>query len=390
MTSPDTRRSTCSQVADSGLSPPGSPAGRTVGRSGPGRARVSPSRSRAGAEVRTIRGTCGPTSFASSVPAGPLSLWENRLRERLATVGSTEYALIWKVKATPAGRSISRLAPWMPPTSVSGSIGSPWRSSTAGTNRGGSYADPAKALARMNSGHTINLEDEMVVAGWSTPRASDGEKGGPNMSFGAGGQPLPAQMHKASPRVTPSARDWKDSPGMATVAEDGRVRLDQLPRQMAAASTWPTPTLADVQGGRKTCSGARSGEMLMASWTTPSARDWKDSAGMAVVAEDGRVRLDQLPRQMAAASTWPTLDASLGGPDPLTRKTGLSTQTYMARATTAPSGPTPNGSSATTTRRGAPNPEFAFWLMGFPNEWVCGVLRAMQSLSRLRRPSSLR
>lgn len=28
---------------------------------------------------------------------------------------------------------------------------------------------------------------------WSTPRASDGEKGGPNQSFGAGGQPLPAQ-----------------------------------------------------------------------------------------------------------------------------------------------------------------------------------------------------
>lgn len=28
---------------------------------------------------------------------------------------------------------------------------------------------------------------------WSTPRASDGEKGGPNQSFGAGGIPLPAQ-----------------------------------------------------------------------------------------------------------------------------------------------------------------------------------------------------
>lgn len=28
---------------------------------------------------------------------------------------------------------------------------------------------------------------------WSTPRASDGEKGGPNQSFGAGGEPLPAQ-----------------------------------------------------------------------------------------------------------------------------------------------------------------------------------------------------
>jgi hypothetical protein len=28
---------------------------------------------------------------------------------------------------------------------------------------------------------------------WSTPRATDGEKGGPNQSFGAGGIPLPAQ-----------------------------------------------------------------------------------------------------------------------------------------------------------------------------------------------------
>lgn len=31
---------------------------------------------------------------------------------------------------------------------------------------------------------------------WSTPRASDGEKGGPNQSFGAGGVPLPAQAHQ--------------------------------------------------------------------------------------------------------------------------------------------------------------------------------------------------
>lgn len=29
---------------------------------------------------------------------------------------------------------------------------------------------------------------------WATPRASDGEKGGPNMSFGAGGTPLPTQV----------------------------------------------------------------------------------------------------------------------------------------------------------------------------------------------------
>lgn len=37
---------------------------------------------------------------------------------------------------------------------------------------------------------------------WSTPRASDAEKGGPNQSFGAGGQPLPSQAAQwATPRV---------------------------------------------------------------------------------------------------------------------------------------------------------------------------------------------
>jgi hypothetical protein len=33
---------------------------------------------------------------------------------------------------------------------------------------------------------------------WATPRASDGEKGGPNQSFGAGGQPLPSQAYQSA------------------------------------------------------------------------------------------------------------------------------------------------------------------------------------------------
>jgi len=48
--------------------------------------------------------------------------------------------------------------------------------------------------------------------------------------------------------VTPTVRDWKDSPGMATVATnpDGstRNRADQLPRQAALAG-WPTPKQSD-------------------------------------------------------------------------------------------------------------------------------------------------
>lgn len=89
----------------------------------------------------TTLGICGPTSFASSPPDGPLSSWESRLRKRLAMVGSTESALIWRLKVTPAGASISRLAAWTLPNSEAASIGALWlapKASTAGeTSRSG-------------------------------------------------------------------------------------------------------------------------------------------------------------------------------------------------------------------------------------------------------------
>lgn len=151
----------------------------------------------------------------------------------------------------------------------------------------------------------------------------------------------------------------------------------------STGSPWTTPSATDhANRSRRYAQGGSplTWQMQPASWVTPSARDWKDSAGMSTSAEDGRTRLDQLPRQMTAA--WPTPDASLGGPDPLTRKTGLSTQTYMAGAGMAPSGPAPNGSSATTAKRGAPSPAFACWLMGWPDAFRRGVLRAIQLLPR--------
>lgn len=205
---------------------------------------VSRSRKPARAAGETIHGICGPTCFASSAPAGPLSSWENRLRARLASIGSTESPLIWQARATPAGRSISRLRPWTPRTSASDSTGSPW----------------------------------------------------------------------------------------------------------------PTPTVADVQGGRKTRSGARSGEMLLngllVPWATPTLEGNYNSKGLSPTSGDG-----------------------------------VATQ---MRGATALSGQTPNGSPAATARRGAPNPEFACWLMGFPDVWVSGASQAMRSFRSSRRKFSRR
>ncbi len=47
-----------------------------------------------------------------------------------------------------------------------------WRSPDH-SQRGGCYSDPAKALARLTSGHQINLEDQACLAGWTTPQAME-------------------------------------------------------------------------------------------------------------------------------------------------------------------------------------------------------------------------
>ncbi len=133
--SPDTSAFTGSLALGSGRSPAKWPGGSDL--FGPPHAPASPSASPAKGLVETIQDICGPTSFDSPAPLGPLSSWVNRLQARLATIGSTESPLIWKEKATPAGRSIYRLAPSTPRTGVSGSIGSPWPTPTVADIDGG-------------------------------------------------------------------------------------------------------------------------------------------------------------------------------------------------------------------------------------------------------------
>jgi hypothetical protein len=94
---------------------------------------------------------------------------------------------------------------------------------------------------------------------------------------------------------TPSARDWKDTPGMARMATnpDGseRRREDQLARAVYAR-IWPTPRSSDgTHGGRVTSRKARNGGNLIEAvskeiFPTPTAnrRDGLQSHGVNVVA----------------------------------------------------------------------------------------------------------
>jgi hypothetical protein len=89
---------------------------------------------------------------------------------------------------------------------------------------------------------------------WSTPRASDGEKGGPNQSFGAGGMPLPAQTVQW---MTPRSHE---------VGEYQYSRGDKTKPVLTLtgqSQQWATPSVADVQGGRMSRSKDRSDELLL-------------------------------------------------------------------------------------------------------------------------------
>lgn len=82
------------------------------------------------------------------------------------------------------------------------------------------YKGSGPTLERSDGKMRGDRLDYAVEQLWSTPRSSDGEKGGPNQAFGAGGMPLPAQTVQ-----------------------------------------WMTPSVADVQGGRMTRSKERSDEL---------------------------------------------------------------------------------------------------------------------------------
>lgn len=364
MTSPDSSSAISSPASADGASPPASPDGPTTGPCGPDRARASRSRSPAKEPVSTIHGICGPTSFASSVPAGPLSSWESRLRERLAMVGSTELSLIWRQKVTPGGASISRLAPWTPPTSDRGSTGSPWPTPTAQPDNKTPEAHLAmKRRMGERDGTGANrtaITDLQVMAKalstWPTPQASDGVGGktprpgvslsgrasdGTKKSVGLSEVSI-ATATWPTPRTADGEKNVRTPEGSAR--EIARKGGPQDLAQATSISEWPTPTVAWADGGQTSRSGDRKCEMLIGglvrgvNWPTPTANDWKGS-GPTVIRKDGVDR------------TWQRLD--------------FATEQGMA-----PSGPTTSGSPERTEKRGALNPAFSFYLMGFPPEWL--------------------
>lgn len=220
---------------------------------------VSHTPQRANRKPSKTNGTCGQTGSKSFASDALSALLASKFRTRLATVGSMEYSQTWREKTTPAGRLY-----WEHTAS----------SHRKPDNGYGGWPTPATQNAdgginpEGNTGEHFTLQTAAALTGWPSPMASDttGGKIPPShidrqspsklkQAAMLSGWPTPmagspateeynAAGNNDSSRKTVAlvagwcslaSRDWKDTPGMATVGvnPDGslRNRMDQLPRQ---------------------------------------------------------------------------------------------------------------------------------------------------------------
>lgn len=217
----DTDSAISSPASEGGPMPPAPPDGPTTEKSGPARRRASRSRSPAKAKPRLTIGICGPTCFDSSVPDGPLSLWESRLRRRLARIGSTESALTWKASVTPAGASLSRLVPSMRPTGATGfglwptPAARDWRSESASPEFYTAWAANPK-------GKTLPMT--IALALWQTPTSLAPAKAGNNEAGNSAGL-VAIRAHALA--MWPTATAVDGARGLTTRPQDTGKPLPQ-------------------------------------------------------------------------------------------------------------------------------------------------------------------
>lgn len=442
-TSPDTRSATSSPAADSGVSRCDGQDGPTADQRGQEVAPAPASRAQGKAAGLMTLVTSGLIGRDSSASASLQSSLENKLMTRLDTDGQTLFRQTWKRRRTPLGRSYlehtasgrrtsgSGCTSWPTPDTGMNLTDANWQERQSrqaekwGNNGFGPNlaqaatlaswptptgqdhkSDGPKSEARMNSGQALDsdqrLRNHALLASWNTPRAREGSNGGPNQANGAlsadaalaawttpsrtdgerGGEITPSMSGSSTTQqaslcgwASPSARDFKDSPGMAETGTnpDGseRTRLDQLPRQANLAS-WPTPDMHSGSGGRMSAN--------------PGASTRTSGAKQQLTINDAAT-LSHWPTPMAGTPAQNGNNAA--GNSDYSRKTE-----ELARSVDF--GLMPTGFHAAIQRYpealsgGQLNPEHSLWLMAIPIEWASFVSRAMQSLSARRRRGSKR
>ena len=315
-------------------------AGAPTAKSGQPRSPANRFQAPASAAVISTNDTSGPL-FTASSPSGALQQsLESRLRALMAANGSPECVLTWKVWDMPSGPPICRLRASVrssrKPRRGNGWDG-PWSIVPIPISPTSCVPLPSGLAARLSL--ALRTSDS-ACSGWPTPdagatpqsyRREPGRERNGNL----------AALATLAAWVTPAARDFRHPNSQPWSARGGGVKGEQLANQAAHLSPWPTPREQSAQGPRPD-RGSQAGADLqtVAHWPTPNA--------------------------MAGGQT------SCGGE----RKSELLIS-GLVRA----------GSPASMAARGALNPAFSRWLMGYPAAWDDCAVMATPSSRRSRRHS---
>lgn len=305
--------------------------------------------------------------------------------QRLDTAGSTLWEWTWRAKATPLRRryfqrqALERRTSGIACTSVPTPNAGPQNENDStweqrrealkvqhrNGNGFGMTLGQARTLAAVPTpmagspatetynaaGNTDYSRRIVELASTATPKASDGQGGRTTKTEGGGNSHLDTQARLAS--VAPPRTEDSESPGAHRGVPDTLHSQTKL-------SAVCTPISQDAKHSGTAPTGPGNAmklayEAQLASLTSPSARDWKDTSGMSEtgVDPDGstRSRLDQLLRQ----------------------------------AQLADSGLTATGGTGATASGGQLDPEYSRWLMGLPPEWSSCADTAMRSLRPQRK-----